>query len=75
MKQRGKRKRVKRVPKPVAAPVAQTQQAPWVTHMVQHFQATGYYRAEDLERLLGDPRESVEVTASPDMQFCAYLSK
>lgn len=31
----------------------------WVTEMQHHFQANGYYRASDLYRVLGDPRENV----------------
>jgi hypothetical protein len=73
MKQQRQKNQPKAAPKVVAAVTPQP--APWVAQMVQHFQATGHYRAEDLERLLGDPRESVEATAEPSMQFCAYLSK
>jgi hypothetical protein len=47
------------------------QPAAWVTGMLEHFQSTGFYRSEDLHRLLGDPRESVEVSVTPDLHFCA----
>jgi hypothetical protein len=72
-----KPQRQKKEPKPTPKAPATTapQPAPWVAQMVQHFQTTGYYRAEDLERLLGDPRDSVQATAEPSMQFCAHLSK
>ena len=33
----------------------------WITEMRDHFQKTGIYRAEDLQRVLGDPRDSVQV--------------
>jgi hypothetical protein len=36
----------------------------WVTEMHEHFQQTGAFRAEDLERVLGNPRESVGVQAA-----------
>lgn len=36
-------------------------EAPWVTEMKLYYQKHGYYRAKDLLRLLGDPRESVTV--------------
>jgi hypothetical protein len=42
----------------------------WVEEMHEHFRENGFYRAEDLQRVLGDPRECVEVKASTDlMQF------
>lgn len=33
----------------------------WVTEMHEHFQRTGFYRPQDIQRVLGDPRESVEI--------------
>jgi hypothetical protein len=57
------------------APDAQHQSATWVNGMRQHFQRTGYYRAEDLERLLGNPRESAESSSIPAMLFCASHAK
>jgi hypothetical protein len=35
--------------------------AKWVESMHAHFQQTGYYRADDLNRLLGDPRDAVGI--------------
>lgn len=35
----------------------------WVVEMHDHYQRTGYFRSTDLNRLLGDPRESVIVNA------------
>jgi hypothetical protein len=34
------------------------EEAKWVEDMRTHFQETGSYRAEDIQRLAGDPRES-----------------
>lgn len=36
-------------------------EAEWVTKMHDHFQKTGSYRPQDLERVLGDPRHGFEV--------------
>ena len=33
----------------------------WVIEMREYFQRTGVYRPEDLQRVLGDPRDSVQV--------------
>jgi hypothetical protein len=33
----------------------------WIQKMHDHFRQKGFYRAEDLQRVLGDPREHVEV--------------
>jgi hypothetical protein len=38
---------------------------PWVASMIQHFNATGLYRPEDVRRVLGDPREGIEVKIDP----------
>jgi hypothetical protein len=70
---RARRAPVKVQQKPTAQPVSNDEQsAAWVRGMRLHFQQTGYYRASDLERLLGDPRQSVEVEATPDMLLCAH---
>jgi hypothetical protein len=47
-----------------AADHVMEQQAPdpkWVKEMHDHFQRRGFYRAEDLGRVLGDPRDHVQV--------------
>jgi len=44
--------------------------ADWVRAMVDHFQRTGSYRPEDLQRLLGDPNRAVEV--GPDMSLASF---
>ena len=38
----------------------------WVAEMQDHFQRRGFYRAEDLERVLGDPRSHVRVKTTTD---------
>jgi hypothetical protein len=43
--------------------------AQWVQEMQEHFRRTGYYRAEDLQRLLGDPRSHVEIHPSTAPPF------
>jgi len=35
-----------------------TPAADWVMEMIAHYQKHGYYRREDLDRLLGDPTRS-----------------
>jgi len=35
--------------------------ADWVTDMINFYNKNGFYRAEDLKRLLGDPTRSVEM--------------
>lgn len=39
----------------------------WVQDMHEYFREHGFYRAEDLHRVLGDPRESVHIQASTDL--------
>ena len=39
----------------------------WVQEMHKYFRENGFYRAEDLQRVLGDPRECVHVQASTDL--------
>jgi hypothetical protein len=52
-------------------PAAQSAQPDWVSSMQEHFRANGYYRAEDLARVLGDPRETVQISAGSDFQLAA----
>jgi hypothetical protein len=35
----------------------------WIREMKKHFLRKGYFRAEDLRRLLGDPCKGVEMSA------------
>jgi len=55
--------------------VTEQQPTGWLAEMHKHFQRTGTYRAEDLERVLGDPREGAEVEATTDFQFGSFLAK
>jgi hypothetical protein len=41
----------------------------WVNEMHEHFRKHGFYRAQDLQRVLGDPRESVELRATGVLPF------
>jgi len=36
----------------------------WVSKMQQHFREHGFYRPEDLDRVLGSPQTHVEVQVS-----------
>ena len=36
--------------------------APWVTEMIEFYNIHGYYRAEDLRKLLGDPCRGVSAS-------------
>lgn len=38
----------------------------WVLEMHRHFQQNGFYAAEDLQKVLGDPRTRVEVPSSQE---------
>jgi hypothetical protein len=49
--------------------------APWVSSMQDHFRRTGCYRADDLNRLLGDPRDSVAVNADAHVQVHSLTSE
>jgi hypothetical protein len=42
---------------------ARAPMAEWLRSMIEHYQRTGTYRPEDLDRLLGDPNRRVEVKA------------
>jgi hypothetical protein len=46
-------------------------EAPWVTEMRNHFQRTGRYRTEDLERLLGSPGASATLDSRGQLIFKA----
>ncbi len=38
----------------------------WVKEMHDYFRQYGFYRAQDLQRVLGDPRDHLEVQAASD---------
>ena len=53
------------------APLEQAVGTPeWVMRMRAHFQQTGFYRADDVRRLLGDPRRHVDLASNPDIVSC-----
>lgn len=47
----------------------QTSGAKWVEEMREHFHRNGFYRADDLQRLIGDPRDHVEIQPSTESPF------
>jgi hypothetical protein len=48
----------------------------WVVSMHDYHQKTGLYRAEDLNRVLGDPRTQVQGDVAPEMPFaCRVIEK
>lgn len=70
-----KRDKVKSAKRAAAAPVPpQTEATPgWVLDMYRHYSRTGFYRAKDLDRVLGDPRVGLEGESSVVHQFAAKL--
>jgi hypothetical protein len=57
------------------APAAAPQSGPkWVESMQAHFQQTGYYRANDLNRLLGDPRVSVGISSDDGVKVVSLVA-
>jgi hypothetical protein len=49
-------------------PQTQGQTLPvWVEEMHEHYRVNGFYRVEDVQRVLGDPRECVSVEATSDV--------
>ena len=49
----------------------ETSPAKWVENMQAHFREKGFYRAEDVQKLLGDPCESVGMCATTDLNQLA----
>jgi hypothetical protein len=47
----------------------------WVKRMHAHFKATGQYRPEDLQRVLGDPRRAVSVEATEEITYTSFLRR
>lgn len=40
----------------------------WALGMFEHFHQTGAYRAEDIQRVLGDPNEGVILRSAPHVE-------
>lgn len=51
------------------------QQPEPIRAMQEHFYRTGYYRPEDVTRVLGNPRDTVEVTAGVGLPAAARTYK
>jgi len=62
-----------KVPEPM--PTAAETQPRWVASMQEFFQLHGYYRAEDVKRVLGDPRETVELGNNDALPGIARLER
>ncbi len=67
-KSAGKRSRKKPVAKKLVAQ-AQDKTPEWVDSMHSFFGQNGFYRADDLRRVLGDPRDQVDIGASRDLSL------
>jgi hypothetical protein len=64
--------------KPEPAPMSQrsdNRDPNWVAKMHTHYQQTGVYRAEDLNRVLGDPRKQVSGETSDFAIACRAVHK
>lgn len=53
---------------------AQTAEPAWVKLMREHYQVAGFYRAEDLERVLGNPRLTFEGRSSDDLLAASMIA-
>jgi hypothetical protein len=63
-------------PAPVGpATVSGAAQPVWVMSMQDFFQRHDYYRAEDVQRVLGDQRVTVELGRRSDQPIAARLEK
>lgn len=60
-----------------SAAISRQESPEWVKQMHSYFQQNGSYRAEDLQRVLGDSRESVrtETTANSQLGACLIVVK
>jgi hypothetical protein len=63
-------------PRPVQVPPADEERvgAAWIQEMHDHFRQRGFFRAEDLQRVLGDPRDHVDVQAT-DEESANFLGR
>jgi hypothetical protein len=61
---------LKRATRPV-----QDQHPEWLKDMRAHYNETGFYRAEDIQRVLGDPRDGVGMTVSTELAAAARIQK
>jgi hypothetical protein len=49
--------------------------AGWVSEMHMHFNQTGFYRAQDVRRVLGDQQQSVTIRPATDLPWASRVSK
>jgi hypothetical protein len=56
-------------------PSTQTVDPEWVTSMHEYHRRTGLFRAEDLDRVLGDPRDQVTSPSSEDFALACGVPK
>ena len=47
----------------------------WVEDMHAHYRETGTYRPSDLQRVLGDPLQSVQIDAHTDLRLAAQIKR
>ena len=66
-------KRAKPAAKPEQQATPGKEGAHRVGDMQRHFLHTGSYRAEDLNRVLGDPRDHVEVAVPTELEYACRL--
>lgn len=57
---------------PVVEPAAE---AAWVVEMHAHFHRTGFYRSEDVQRVLGDQRQHVDIPVLSDATTVSFILK
>lgn len=55
--------------------VMQSQTPKWVKDMHAHYNETGSYRAEDVQRVLGDPRKSVGAPTSEQLAAASRIRR
>jgi hypothetical protein len=58
---------------PKVAPQSGSMAKDWVASMHDYHQKTGLYRAEDLNRVLGDPRKQVQGDVASDLLFACHV--
>jgi hypothetical protein len=49
--------------------------AAWVSEMHVHFNQTGFYRVQDVQRVLGDPRQGVTIRPETDLRWASRVPK
>jgi hypothetical protein len=72
-----KRKSVPRRTQPLLSipPQPEARSPEWVSEMREYYRRTGLYRAGDLNRVLGDPREQIVGTPADDLLVACGVYK